>query len=53
MDLAVHATTQAGVRHGQQVRVVELQIRNNFIVEVVARAPVPLPSGQPPWIMNP
>ena len=38
VDLAVHATTQAGVRHGQQVRVVELQIRNNFIVEVVARA---------------
>ena len=38
MDLAVRAATQSGVCHGQQVRAIEGQAWNDFIVEVVARA---------------
>ena len=37
MHLAIHAATQAGVRHGQQVRTVEGQSRHDFVIEVVAR----------------
>ena len=52
MRLAVAAATQAGVRHGQQIRPVEREFGDDLVVEVVAGAPVPLPSGQPPWIMK-
>lgn len=38
MDLTVHAATQTGVGHSQQVRLVELQARVDLIVELVARA---------------
>ena len=38
MDLAVHAATQTGVGHSQQVWLVELQARVDLIVELVARA---------------
>ena len=38
VDLAVHAAAQAGVCHGQQVRAIEGQAWNDFIIEVVARA---------------
>ena len=36
--LAVATATQAGVRHGQQVRAVEDQIGDDLIIELVARA---------------
>ena len=38
VDLAVGAAAQAGVGHGQQIRLVELERRVDLVVEVIARA---------------
>ncbi len=42
-----------GVGHGQQVGLVELQLRVELVGEMVARAAAAGAVGSPPWIMKP
>ena len=43
---------RTGIGHGQLARLIKPHALGEFIFELITGPPVPVPSGQPPWIMN-